>query len=136
MTWYRFPIGLAATLLLLGCDEGGRRCASDEKATGDLCVKVYGEFAVRVNSVGYLPDHVKRATYAGASSAAFRVVTEDGTVAYEGTASQPFDNEETAEKGLRIADFSDFSETGVFHLEVPGAGASPPFRIGRDVYAD
>ena len=74
---------------------------------GDQCAKTYGTFAVRVNSVGYVPGREKRATYAG-GNAAFSVVREDGSVAYEGTASDPFDNEETGETGLRVADFSAF----------------------------
>jgi endoglucanase len=122
-------------LSLFGCDDGGKTCAKNETPVGDQCVKTYGTFAVRVNSVGYLPNREKRATYAGAS-AAFSVVSEDGSVAYEGTASEPFDNEETGETGLRVADFGALRQTGEFHLEVEGVGRSPSFRIADDVYAD
>jgi endoglucanase len=133
MTWYRFRTALAACSLLLGCDDGGKACAADEVARGELCMNTFESFEVRVNSVGYLPARVKRATFKGGSGP-FRVVRAGGEVAYQGTASDPMDSDETAERGLRVADFSSFGETGSFHIEADGVGRSPAFRIADDVY--
>jgi endoglucanase len=89
--------------------------------------------SIRLNTVGYLPEHSKRASIA-AACADFNIVNEaDDTVAFRGKVSGPIHNSDTNEE-LYIADFSALKRPGVYRLDVPGVGRSAPFRIGRDVY--
>ncbi|HYJ45857.1 MAG TPA: glycoside hydrolase family 9 protein, partial [Pyrinomonadaceae bacterium] len=89
--------------------------------------------AIRLNTLGFLPDHSKRASIA-APSTDFSVVNEaDGHLALRGKVSGPIHNDDTNEE-LYIADFSALTRPGRYHLEVAGVGRSAPFRIGRDVY--
>jgi endoglucanase len=94
-----------------------------------------GGLVVRVNTVGYLPERVKRATFDGGGGS-FSLVSSDGSVVFQGVASDPMASSETGETALRVADFSDFREAGEYHVEVPGVGVSPSFRIADDVYVD
>src|SRR4051812_45028443 len=89
--------------------------------------------AIRLNTLGFLPDHLKRASTA-APCTDFSVVDEaDGGVAFRGKTSGPLHNEDTNEE-LSVADFSALTKPGRYHLEVKGVGRSAPFRVGRDVY--
>src|SRR5881392_2329065 len=89
--------------------------------------------AIRLNTVGFLPEHLKRASIASACTD-FSVVNEkDGSVAFRGKVSAPVHNDDTNEE-LYIADFSALKKPGTYHLDVQGVGRSAPFRIGRDVY--
>jgi len=90
---------------------------------------------VRLNTVGFLPGHAKRASVAGACAGAdFRVVNvADGTTAFRGKTDGPLRNDDTDEE-LCVADFSALRRPGVYRLEVEGVGSSAPFRVGPDVY--
>ncbi|HWP44076.1 MAG TPA: glycoside hydrolase family 9 protein [Blastocatellia bacterium] len=91
------------------------------------------ENAIRLNTVGFLPDHEKRASIA-ARCEDFRVISEsDGAAVFRGKATGPVRNADTDEE-LYIADFTTLKQPGVYRLDVPGVGRSAPFRIGRDVY--
>ena len=90
---------------------------------------------IRLDTVGYLPDHDKRASVA-ARCAEFNVRREPGgAVAFTGKASGPLRNEDTGED-IYVADFSALREPGTYSLEIPGVGRSAPFRVGRDVYEE
>jgi len=97
---------------------------------GGECVKPVSH-PVHVNTVGYAPEGIKRATYRGGSGK-FQVVRADGEVVYEGTASDFISSAETRENDLRVADFSELTETGEFTLRAEDSGESPPFRIAPD----
>jgi endoglucanase len=91
--------------------------------------------AVRLNSVGFPPDAVKRATIA-APCDEFRVVrVSDGAVVLTGRAGAP-----TATAGtdtgetVQVADFRALTAPGRYQLEVPGVGRSAPFTIATDVW--
>ena len=87
---------------------------------------------VRLNTVGYLPRHGKRATLP-APCGEFEVVSisESATV-MRGTAAGPFRDEETGED-LCVADFSALRTPDAYRL-VAGGSRSSSFYIGRDVY--
>lgn len=87
---------------------------------------------VRLNTVGYLPRHEKRATLP-APCGEFKVVRlSDGAPLLRGTSSGPTREADTGED-LCVADFSALRELGLYRLEAGGA-RSAPFRVGRDVY--
>src|SRR5436305_11511325 len=89
--------------------------------------------AIRLNTLGFLPDHLKRASIA-APSTDFHVVNDaDGSIAFRGKISGPVHNSDTNEE-LYIADFSALTKPGSYHLDVQGVGRSEPLRIGRDAY--
>lgn len=90
---------------------------------------------IRLDTVGYLPAHAKRASVA-ARFAEFRVRREpDGASVFDGKASGPRRNEDTGED-IYVADFSAVKEPGAYVLEIPGVGRSASFRVGRDVYVE
>jgi endoglucanase len=134
-------VGLLA--LLAGCDERQEKeclpgakcglimaCEAGEKAIGGECVTVP---KVYLNSVGYLPNRVKVATFVDTGDDAFEVLSANGDTVFEGTASDATLDPDTGAK-LRQADFSDLTEPGEYYLAVKGVGRSAAFRIGSDVF--
>jgi hypothetical protein len=120
----------AGALLLSACDDAGLQCKSDESFEHGACVKNYG---VRLNSVGYQTDRVKRATFAGPSGD-FQVIAADGSVVKSGTASGPKTDIDTAEL-LWEADFSSLTDAGSYHMDAAGGTLhSASFQIGSSVY--
>jgi endoglucanase len=88
--------------------------------------------AVRLNTVGYLPRHEKRATLS-APCGEFKVVrVSDGTTVLRGKSAGPAREADTGED-LCVADFSALREPGLYRLEA-GAARAAHFRVGRDVY--
>jgi endoglucanase len=139
MAWYRFPIGALVTTSLLACDPGSTSssCKTGERKVGGECTTTV-EHGVHLNSVGFLPDRIKLATFTGGSGA-FQIVDRQGQVVYEGMASAPVDSAETGEQGLRVADFTAFSGADPgeqYQLRAEDAGDSPSFRIAPDVMTD
>jgi endoglucanase len=88
---------------------------------------------IRLNTVGFLPEHDKRASIAARCSEFSVVRAADGVVVFQGRTTGPRHNEDTNED-LCIADFSALSRPGRYQLVVPGIGRSAPFLIARDVY--
>ncbi|ABN52060.1 MAG TPA: endoglucanase [Hungateiclostridium thermocellum] len=88
---------------------------------------------IRLNSIGFIPNHSKKATIA-ANCSTFYVVKEDGTIVYTGTATSMFDND--TKETVYIADFSSVNEEGTYYLAVPGVGKSVNFKIAMNVYED
>lgn len=136
MAWYRFPIGAAAvaSLSLLACDPGKEACGLDEREVGGECESIVAH-AVHLNSVGFLPDRIKRATFAGGSGA-FQVVSDSGAVVFEGQAVAAPNSTDTGETNLNVADFTEVTQTGTFRVVAEGSGDSPEFRIAPDVMVD
>ncbi len=91
--------------------------------------------AIRVNTVGFLPEAVKRATIASEATG-FRVLdAATGAVALEGPVSPPVRTAPTdTDETVRIADFSALQAPGRYVLEVPGVGRSEPFAVGAEVW--
>ncbi|HMP84203.1 MAG TPA: cellulase N-terminal Ig-like domain-containing protein, partial [Verrucomicrobiota bacterium] len=89
---------------------------------------------IRLNSLGFLPTQAKHASVAVAATN-FTVVRPSGDVVFSGTLSGPRTNVDTSE-ALFTADFSTFTNAGIFQLVVPGADWSAPFHIGGDIYRE
>lgn len=94
---------------------------------------------VRLNSIGFPPDAPKRATVVvpdGARATEFtlrRAGTEE--VVWRGQLGPTVRSTATdTDESVRVADFSAFRETGRYQVDVPGAGRSPEFVIGRDAW--
>ena len=91
--------------------------------------------AIRLNTVGFLPDAVKRATLSGEASE-FRVIdAATGAIVLQGVVgpavrTAPTDTDET----VRVADFSALTAAGRYVLEVPGVGRSEPFAVDSRVW--
>jgi len=132
-------ISFLARALLVGCLAfGGAACSSDssctsgtEKWNGGSCES---PSAVHVNTVGFLPDRAKVAVVLQAATT-FSLLRADGSEALSGNATGPVLDGDT---GLELwtIDFSSFTLSGEYYLEVPGVGRSVSFRIDADVYAD
>lgn len=87
---------------------------------------------LRLNTIGYLPRHEKRATLR-APCVEFKVVrTSDGATVLRGRADGPSRDNDTGED-LCVADFSALRAPGLYRLEA-GAARSAPFRVRADVY--
>jgi endoglucanase len=110
--------------------ENPHRCTAGQIMGSDN--KCWSEYTVRLDSVGFIPDRLKLASYKG-ESAPFHVRKgNDGAVVFSET-SRAVHNVDTDED-LAIADFTAVTEPGDYYVEVPGVGESPRFRIGLDVY--
>ncbi len=90
---------------------------------------------IRVNSVGFRPEAVKRATIA-ARATEFQVIeVGTGRVAYTARLSTPTRTAPTdTDEEVRIADFGALQTPGRYQLEVPGIGRSAEFEIGARVW--
>lgn len=88
---------------------------------------------IRLNSIGYLPDQVKKATIA-TNCSEFKLIKENGEVVLSGRPTS-MSNSDTNEQ-VNIADFSSVTQDGSYILVVPGVGKSVTFKIGNDVYLE
>jgi endoglucanase len=88
---------------------------------------------IRLNTLGFLPDHDKRASIAAPCSE-FSVIDEaSGSAVFRGKPGGPVRNADTGED-LYVADFSALKRPGLYHLEAAGVGRSASFRIGNEIY--
>lgn len=133
MKFSSLPLGILGFGLafapFFGCESERRPsivCEDDEEFVNGQCLR---EYTVRLNSVGFLPERVKRASFAG-KKADFSVVrVSDDKEVFQGKAEGPVESD-TKEK-LYIADFTQLEEEGEFYVKV-GEGRSAPFRIASD----
>ncbi|MBN1697637.1 MAG: glycoside hydrolase family 9 protein [Spirochaetales bacterium] len=88
---------------------------------------------VRLNSVGFPPDSPKMATVAKAASTFDILDAASKAVVHSGGITGPFSSGDTGET-VYIADFSAFTDSGIYIMEVPGVGKSARFTIDADVY--
>ena len=88
---------------------------------------------IRLNTLGYLPDHPKRATIASPASEFQILRTSENTPVFSAKLPPPTENADTNEQ-VTTADFSSVTTPGTYVLRVPGVGQSPPFRIAADLY--
>lgn len=92
------------------------------------------ETGIRVNTIGYLPGEVKRATVVGATAAQFTLVdVTSGEVAFTGALGEARHHADSQEE-VRTADFTEHREAGEYALRVEGLPDSAPFRIAPGVY--
>jgi len=88
--------------------------------------------AIRLNTVGYRPHSVKRATIAARGDEFIIRDSQSGSEVLRGNLSSIVADGADAE--LRIADFSKLNREGTYRIEVPGADAAAGLRIDKDVY--
>ncbi len=94
---------------------------------------------IKVDQVGYLPAPPKLAMFVqrDASAAPQRKFSirrvEDNSVVFSATLQDPVFDPDTTDH-VQLADFSRFTQTGNFYLEIPGVGRSWKFRIAPDVF--
>ena len=95
--------------------------------------------AIRINQLGYLPTGPKHATLvtAAVDPVDFVVLDQAGTTAYAGR-SQPWPERPEPTSGMAIhrLDFSDLRTPGPGFRLVTDLGASHPFPIRADLYAE
>lgn len=86
-----------------------------------------------VNSLGYKPGSVKKATIVGAiGKYSLKDAKSDETV-YKGELSGPFQQDDVNQT-VYVADFSEFSETGDFFIVLDNGSQSISFPINENVY--
>lgn len=93
-----------------------------------------GAPAIRVNSIGFLPDQAKAATIAG-DFRSFRVIRESDGAAVLSADCLPVGSAASSGGDLRIADFSRLTAPGRYRLE-GGGSRSAPFSIGAEVWVE
>ncbi len=131
-TWLTFVTSMAAA----GCTSTGgeetpfSRCPDGSDLVNGQCVALAGQ---GLNTVGYLPGRVKRATLHAASSAFEVRRADDDSVALEGEVTGPFYSEDVR-RDVWVADFSALEEAGKYYLVAEGAVPSPTFKVRSDVY--
>ncbi|MCC9166988.1 glycoside hydrolase family 9 protein [Pontibacter harenae] len=93
--------------------------------------------AIRLNQIGFYPNAPKVAVVVGENEGGeFYLKTADNSkTVYTGTLSEVKPGE-FSQRPTRVADFSDFTQTGQFVLEIPGVGHSYPFEVKQDVHEE
>lgn len=93
--------------------------------------------AIKLNQVGYLPQAPKLAMVTGAGATGRFAVRRaaDASRVIEGSLGPAVFDADTGDT-VRVADFSAFTQTGTYQLEVPGVGLSHAFDVSPAVYAD
>jgi endoglucanase len=91
--------------------------------------------AIRLNTLGYLPNAAKQASVAAPCEAFAVIRVADGARVLEGAAAAAVRNEDTGEE-LTVVDFSGLRSPGEYLLEVDGVGRSAPFRVADDLYRE
>jgi endoglucanase len=88
---------------------------------------------IRLNSLGFLPQAQKLATIVSECSRFTIKRSTDDTVIFSGELTGPISQQDVNQKAW-TADFSRFSESGRYYLDVQGVGRSYDFEIGEKVY--
>jgi endoglucanase len=105
----------------------------------DLGVCSVPKVSVRVNTVGFVTNSPKQATYAGpAATFVIRSADDDSIVfpAMPGAAGPAINAIDSGEPEVHVVDFSDLDVPGEYYVDVAGIGSSEHFRIGDDVFVD
>ncbi|BET67837.1 glycoside hydrolase family 9 protein [Opitutales bacterium ASA1] len=90
--------------------------------------------AVRMNTVGFVPQAHKHATVATARGGGFVVERiQDGAIVFEGVLRGPIQNVDTDES-LFVADFSEVREPGRYRVVVAGLAPGDAFDVAPDVW--
>src|ERR1035437_6519441 len=88
---------------------------------------------VRLNSLGFLPNNVKKASISLTCTTFNLIRVSDAAIVYTGTVGAPITSTDTGETIL-VADFSAYTTPGTYYLNVPGVGNSQNFNIAADIY--
>lgn len=128
-------LGAAGLMPAAACNDGPQEltsvCPLDTRYANGACLS---DYEVSVNSVGYLPERRKMATFNGDSGDfSVRRVSDDEEV-LSGMAEGPVKADDTDEQ-VYLADFTELTEPGEYYVEA-GEGRSAPFRVGGDALDD
>ena len=92
---------------------------------------------IRINQVGYLPNSRKVAFLVNPTTSVYEFFLKDvGTnqIVFSGNVILHTQGDSASGDNVYILDFSNFSSTGVFYIEIPNLGRSFSFTIKNDVY--
>lgn len=125
-------VGLLLASVLAGCSG-----ASGTRSAGAQVVEVQvsqGSGLIKLNQLGFLPQGQKLAVVPDVPADRFTLVRA-GTdeEVYRGLLS-PAAVWEPAQESVKLADFSELTQTGSFQLRVAGVPDSVPFVIAADAY--
>lgn len=120
---------VAATLLLVACDQGSASCGTGEQLVDGKCVAPATLFA---NSVGYVPVRQKIATSPIAATTFDVRDASSNEAVFTGSASAPIATEEGG--SVTLLDFSALDAPGRYYVTTPGGGRSADFDVGPDAY--
>lgn len=90
---------------------------------------------IKLNTIGYLPEAVKRASVVTGAGEFAVVSAGDEREVLRGPIGAAIHNADTGEE-LRTIDFSKLTRPGEYRLKVSGLPDSPAFRVGADVYRE
>lgn len=90
----------------------------------------------KFNQTGYRPDDKKLVYFNGENDiSSYDICDENGKVVYSAKTSRKKYSEAGGE-GVRIGDFSDFTQPGTYYINTELMGKTYSFTIGEDVYDD
>src|SRR5690606_3925286 len=125
-------VGLLLASVLAGCSgASGTRSAGAQVAEVQVS---QGSGLIKLNQLGFLPQGQKLAVVPDVPADRFTLVRA-GTdeEVYRGLLS-PAAVWEPAQESVKLADFSELTQTGSFQLRVAGVPDSVPFVIAADAY--
>ena len=88
---------------------------------------------IKLNSLGYLPQSVKKATVTTEATVFQVISSQTGREVFQGKLSGQIYQKDVDQK-VWIADFSQVTQPGKYTLQIKGIGKSNEFTIGSDVY--
>lgn len=88
---------------------------------------------ISVNSIGYQPQSVKKASVDGKTGSFTVKKVGDQKIVYRGTLSEPVSQKDIARE-VCIADFSSLSKPGKYFIETADGTKSAEFEISKDAY--
>lgn len=91
--------------------------------------------AIRLNSLGYLPQQEKEATITADVTTFVVKDAETNETLFSGKTSGPFYQEDTGQEVV-MADFSALHRSGSYYLELSNGGRSVIFPVGETIYRD
>ena len=91
------------------------------------------ENPIRLNTVGYLPNHEKKASIAVKFEKFSVIAAKDNKTILDGAPAGPFLNRDTGEQ-LYIADFSALTQEGQYILQIDDGPKSAPFTVSKEIY--
>ena len=100
---------------------------------GILLVTSFGQ-VIHLNQIGFYPNSPKRAIAVECDASKFNILDAEGKVVYKGKLSLE-EKWEYSGDNVKAADFSDFTQTGTFTLDIPKFGTSYPFSIKNNIYS-
>ncbi len=88
----------------------------------------------KFNQIGYRPEDEKLVYFHGANDiSSYDICDESGKVVYSAkTTNKKYSD--AADEGVRIGDFSDFTQPGTYYINTSRMGKTYTFTIGEDVY--